>query len=127
MICPVIIFVLSLSLLLAMSGLYFLSYVRREGLGWLSRTVGYVTVGFGIIVFLVGITAVVFSGDYRSCRKHHCSKHVESPCNMKQMCCKSCCKENQNQEFRVYRHSNKGDSLKGDKTIVRNKVEISPR
>jgi hypothetical protein len=127
MICPVIIFVLSLSLLLAMIGLYFLSYVRREGLGWLSRTVGYVTVSFSIIVFLVGITAIVFSGDYRLCRKHNCSKHLESPYNMKRMCCKSCCNENQNQEFRVYRYSNRGDSLKGDKTIVRNKVETSPR
>ena len=119
MICPVIVLVLSLALLLAMSGLYFLSYIRREGLGWLSRTVGYVTVGFGILVFVLGVTTVIFNSDYRYCNKHICSKQIEHTCQMKKCCCGSCSKENFDREVKMYRYSTKGDSLKGDKTIVR--------
>jgi hypothetical protein len=127
MICPVIILILSLALVLSMSGLYFLAYIRREGLGWLSRTVGYLTVGFGLVVFIIGITTVVLKREYRSCRKHTCSKHMEHSCRMNNTCCRSCYIESMKHGVKVYRYSTKGDSLKGDKTIVRKEIEVIPR
>lgn len=75
--CPVIILVFSLALIMTMSGLYFLSYVRREGLGWLSRVVGTVTVTFGIVVFLGGIAGAFIKGMHGKCHNHHCKGHSE--------------------------------------------------
>ena len=119
MICPAIILVLSLALFMSMSGLYFISYVRREGLGWLSRTVGYVTVGFGLVVFLGGIITAMLKGNHRTCQKgcHHKMEHS----------CKSydhCSSERIDRNVKVYRYTTKGDSLKGDKTVVRKEVEV---
>ncbi len=113
MICPVIILVLSLALFMAMSGLYFLSYVRREGLGWLSRTVGFVTVGFGIVVFIGGITAALLKRNHGCLGKQHsCSSEDH------------CSSERIDRNVRVYRYTTKGDSIKGNKTVVRKEVEV---
>jgi hypothetical protein len=120
MICPVIILVLSLALFMAMSGLYFLSYVRREGLGWLSRTVGFVTVGFGIAVFIGGITAALLKRNHDYCGKHLCKGNMEHSCPSKD----HCSRERIDRNVRVYRYTTKGDSIKGDKTVVRKEVEV---
>jgi|GEM_PF-2315591 len=120
MICPVIILDLSLALFMAMCGLYFLSYVRREGLGWLSRTVGYVTVGFGIIVFLGGVTAAMLKPSHKSCGKNKFHHHAQCDCN-EQTHCQS---EKVDRHVKVYRYTTTRDSLKGDKTIVRKEVEV---
>ena len=120
MICPLIILVLSLALFMAMSGLYFLSYVRREGLGWLSRTVGFVTVAFGIVVFIGGITAALLKRNNGYCGKHHCKGNMEHSCSSKD----HCSSERIDRNVRVYRYTTKGDSIKGDKTVVRKEVEV---
>lgn len=120
MICPVIILVLSLALLMTMSGLYFLSYVRREGMGWLSKTVGYVTVGFGIVVFLGGITTALLKRDHKSCGKHGCHHKMGHSCKSHD----HCSSERIDRNVKVYRYTTKGDSLKGDKTVVRKEVEV---
>ncbi len=120
MICPVIILVLSLSLFMAMSGLYFLSYVRREGLGWLSRTVGYATVGFGIVVFIGGITYALLKRNHGCCGKHRSKGNMEHSCSAQD----HCSSERIDRNVRVYRYTTKGDSIKGDKTVVRKEVEV---
>lgn len=120
MICPVIILFLSLALLIMMSGLYFLSYVRREGLGWLSKTVGYVTVGFGIVVFLGGIITAMLKGNHRTCCQKGCHHKMEYSCKSHD----HCSYERIDRNVKVYRYTTKEDSLKGDKTVVRKEVEL---
>ncbi len=120
MIYPAIILVLSLALFMTMSGLYFLSYVRREGLGWLSKTVAYVTIGFGIVVFLGGMVSAMLKGSHRTCCQKGCHRNMENSCKSYD----HCSSERIDRNVKVYRYTTKGDSLKGDKTVVRKEVEV---
>jgi hypothetical protein len=119
MFCPLIILILSLSLILAMGGLYFLSYTRREGLGWLSRAVGFVTVGFGIIVFIAGIVASILKSQNCSCCTFQCSKNVEHRYKSNY----TCCKKMKDHDYERHTYSVKRDSMERDKTSVRKEVE----
>jgi hypothetical protein len=117
MICPFFILTLSLALIMAMSGLYFLSYVRREGLGWLSRTVGYAASGFGIVVFITGIIAAILKSHACPCHKHDCSQRTYHSYKKHE----NCCEKVRDREIQIYTYSSKDDSVKRDKTIVKNR------
>lgn len=122
MFCPILIILLSLALIVTMSGLYFLSYVRREEHGLLYKIVGNVTVVFGISVFVGGIVAALFNGfngAHGECSKHGCHRK-----NTKDCMNEGCANERIDRHVNVYRYTTKGDTLKGDKTVVRKEVEV---
>ena len=123
MFCPFIIILLFVALLVSMCGLYFLSYVRREGLGWLSKAVGTLSVGFGIFVFFGGIIASITMA---TCHKggHH-GKH--GCMGNKKHCSGESCKskEEVHSEIKVYTYRNDADTLsKDNKKVVKKEVKI---
>lgn len=123
MFCPFIIIMLFIALIVSMCGLYFLSYARREGLGWLSKVVGSLAVAFGIFVFFGGIIASIAmatcnKGKYHD--RHECMGH-KNHCSGGS--CKS--KEEVHSEIKVYTYRNDADTLsKDNKKVVKKEVKI---